>query len=74
MHWNKADPFKWLMRSPRIDYWFSESPHKKKLMEQFGVRIDRQIALPEDRIPALAYVEMAAKRQSGYVGMPRMHV
>ncbi len=70
MHWNKADPFLWLMRHPVIKFWFSESPHKRELMEKSGVRIVNQVALPENRIPLLAHVEMGAKRTHGYNGTP----
>jgi GTP cyclohydrolase II len=71
MHWNKADPFKWLMSHPHIHHWFSESPHKRGLMEAAGVEIGKQYDLPKNRIPTLAAVEMDAKHASGYGGKPR---
>lgn len=67
MHWAKADPFHWL-NARTIHHWFSESPHKKEWMERYGIQIVHQIALPEDRIPDEAKVEMDAKRTSGYGG------
>ena len=68
MHWNKADPFLWLLAHQEIKYWFSESPHKRMQIESMGIRIVNQIALPENRIPHLARVEMDAKHGNGYSG------
>jgi len=35
-------------------------------LTQAGIEIVRQVALPDDRVPARAGVEITAKRASGY--------
>ncbi len=67
MHWAKPDPFRWL-NANTIHHWFSESPHKREWMERGGITFVHQIALPAERIPDEAKVEMDAKRTSGYTG------
>ncbi|MDR3473040.1 MAG: hypothetical protein P4M09_15375 [Devosia sp.] len=50
----------------RIDRWISMSNMKAAAVLQSGIELVRQIAIPEDRIPAHADVEIAAKRAAGY--------
>lgn len=50
----------------RIDRWISMSNMKADAVLDSGIELVRQIAIPEDRIPAHADVEIAAKRAAGY--------
>jgi len=50
----------------RIDRWISMSNMKTDALLESGIELVRQVALPEDRIPSHADVEIAAKRAAGY--------
>jgi GTP cyclohydrolase II len=50
----------------RIDRWISMSNMKADAVLEAGIEIVRQVAIPDDRIPAHADVEITAKRASGY--------
>lgn len=50
----------------RIDCWISMSNIKADAVLGSGIELVRQIAIPEDKIPAHADVEIAAKRAAGY--------
>lgn len=50
----------------RIDRWISMSNLKANAVADAGIEIVRQIALPDDRIPPHADVEITAKRAAGY--------
>ena len=50
----------------RIDRWISMSNLKADAVTDSGIEIVRQIALPDDRIPLHADVEITAKRAAGY--------
>jgi GTP cyclohydrolase II len=50
----------------RIDRWISMSDMKADALWDAGIEIVRQIAIPEDRIPEHAEVEITAKRAAGY--------
>lgn len=74
MHWSKPDPYLWLLAHKRIDRWFSESPHKMRQITAHDIRIVRNVALPDERIPELAKVEIGAKRTlGGYHGEHLTH-
>lgn len=50
----------------RIDRWISMSNMKADAVLEAGIDIVRQVAIPDDRIPAHADVEITAKRAAGY--------
>lgn len=50
----------------RIDRWISMSDMKADAALDAGIRIVRQVPIPEDRIPVHADVEITAKRAAGY--------
>ena len=50
----------------RIDRWISMSNIKADAVLDSGIELVRQIAIPDDKIPAHADVEIAAKRAAGY--------
>jgi GTP cyclohydrolase II len=50
----------------RIDRWISMSNLKADAVRQAGIRIVRQISIPDDRVPPHANVEITAKRAAGY--------
>jgi GTP cyclohydrolase II len=50
----------------RIDRWISMSNMKADAVLDAGIKIVRQVPIPEDRIPAHADVEITAKRAAGY--------
>jgi GTP cyclohydrolase II len=50
----------------RIDRWISMSDMKADALWDAGIEIVRQVAIPEDRIPEHAEVEITAKRAAGY--------
>jgi GTP cyclohydrolase II len=50
----------------RIDRWISMSNMKADAVLESGIELVRQVAIPEDRIPAHADVEITAKRAAGY--------
>ncbi len=50
----------------RIDRFVSMSDMKYDAICRSGIEIVDRVSLPEDRIPADAYVEIAAKKAAGY--------
>jgi GTP cyclohydrolase II len=50
----------------RVDRWISMSNLKADAVTDAGIEIVRQVALPDDRIPLHADVEITAKRAAGY--------
>jgi GTP cyclohydrolase II len=50
----------------RIDRWISMSNMKADAVSAAGIDIVRQVAIPDDRVPAHADVEITAKRAAGY--------
>ena len=50
----------------RIDRWISMSNLKAAAATAAGIEIVRQVAIPDDRIPTHADVEITAKRAAGY--------
>ena len=50
----------------RVDRWISMSNMKSGALADAGIEIVRQVAIPDDRIPAQAEVEITAKRAAGY--------
>ncbi len=60
-----TDVLHWLGLS-RIDRWISMSNLKSDAVAAAGIEIVRQVAIPDDRIPARADVEISAKRAAGY--------
>ncbi len=50
----------------RIDRWISMSNMKSDALADAGIQIVHQVAIPEDKIPARADVEIDAKRAAGY--------
>jgi GTP cyclohydrolase II len=50
----------------RIDRWISMSNLKADAVLDAGIEIVRQVALPDDKIPRRADVEIMAKRAAGY--------
>jgi len=60
-----VDVLHWLGLT-RIDRWISMSNLKADAVTAAGIDIVRQVALPDDRVPSHADVEISAKRASGY--------
>jgi len=60
-----TDVLHWLGLT-RIDRWISMSNMKADAVLDAGIRILRQVPIPDDRIPAHADVEITAKRAAGY--------
>ena len=60
-----TDVLHWLGLT-RIDRWISMSDMKADALWDAGIEIVRQVAIPEDRIPEHAEVEITAKRAAGY--------
>lgn len=60
-----VDVLHWLGLT-RIDRWISMSNLKAAALTEAGIEIMRQVALPDDRVPTRAGVEITAKRASGY--------
>ena len=50
----------------RIDRFVSMSDMKYDAIRRAGIDIVKRVSLPDDRIPADAHVEMAAKKAAGY--------
>jgi GTP cyclohydrolase II len=50
----------------RIDRWISMSNMKADALMDAGIEIGRQVALPDERVPEHADVEITAKRAAGY--------
>ena len=50
----------------RIERWVSMSNLKRDALEAGGVKIVRQVVLPDSLVPACADVEIEAKKASGY--------
>ena len=55
----------------RIDLFVSMSDMKRGAIESQGIRIVERVPIPEDRVPADAEVEIAAKVASGYAPLRR---
>ena len=60
-----TDVLHWLGLT-RIDRWISMSDMKADALWDAGIEIVRQIAIPDEKIPAHADVEITAKRAAGY--------
>jgi GTP cyclohydrolase II len=50
----------------RVDRWVSMSNMKSDALAKAGIEIVKQVAIPDDRVPARADVEISAKRAAGY--------
>ena len=64
-HTLSTDILHWLGLK-RIDRWISMSNLKADAVRDAGIEIVRQVAIPDDKIPAHADVEITAKRAAGY--------
>ncbi len=66
------DVFHWL-GIRRIDRWVSMSNMKKAALEQQGIEVREQVAIPDGLVPPDAAVEIEAKKAAGYfapLGVP----
>ena len=64
-----VDVLHWLGIS-RIERWISMSHLKRDAVTSAGIRIVRQVAIPEALVPAHADVEIEAKKAAGYFSEP----
>jgi GTP cyclohydrolase II len=60
-----VDVLHWLGVS-RVERWISMSNLKSDALTAAGIKIVRQVAVPDEMIPTHAHVEISAKRAAGY--------